>query len=60
MSIKKDRLLSKANKLLKKGEIQEAKQIYSNILESSPSNKEAKIGLKNIENSEKNNKIKNK
>mgnify|MGYP003986176215 FL=1 len=53
MSIKNDRLLSKANKLLKKGEIQEAKQIYSNILESSPSNKEAKIGLKNIENSDK-------
>ena len=50
MSIKNDRLLSKAKKLVKKGEIKEARKIYSNILESSPINKEAKIGLKSIEN----------
>ena len=50
MSIKNDRLLSKAKKLVKKGEIKEARKIYLNILEYSPSNKEAKIGLKNIEN----------
>ena len=50
MSIKNDRLLSKAKKLLKKGEIKEAQQIYLNILESSPSSKEAKTGLKSIEN----------
>ena len=50
MSIKNDRLLSKAKKLLKKGEIKEARNIYLNILEYSPSNKEAKIGLKSIEN----------
>ena len=50
MSIKNDRLLSKAKKLLKKGEIKEAQNIYLNILEYSPSNKEAKIGLKSIEN----------
>ena len=50
MSIKNDRLLSKAKKLVKKGEIKEARNIYLNILEYSPSNKEAKIGLKSIEN----------
>jgi len=50
MSIKNDRLLSKAKKLVKKGEIKEAQKIYLNILEYSPSNKEAKIGLKSIEN----------
>ena len=50
MSIKNDRLLSKAKKLVKKGEIKEARKIYLNILEYSPSNKDAKIGLKSIEN----------
>ena len=50
MSIKNDRLLSKAKKLVKKGEIKEARKIYLNILEYSPSNKEAKIGLKSIDN----------
>ena len=50
MSIKNDRLLSKAKKLVKKGEIKEARKIYLNILEYSPSNKEAKIRLKSIEN----------
>ena len=50
MSIKNDRLLTKAKKLVKKGEIKEARQIYLNILESSPSSKEAKTGLKSIEN----------
>ena len=50
MSIKNDRLLSKAKKLVKKGEIKEARKIYINILEYSPSNKEAKIGLNRIEN----------
>ena len=50
MSIKNDRLLSKAKKLVKKGEIKEARKIYLNILKYSPSNKEAKIGLKSIEN----------
>ena len=43
-------LLLKAKKHLKKGEIKEARKIYLNILEYSPSNKEAKIGLKSIEN----------
>ena len=50
MSIKNDRLLSKAKKLVKKGEIKEARKIYLNILEYSPSNKEAKIRLKSTEN----------
>ena len=45
MSIKIDRLLSRAKKLNKKGQFKEAKKIYQDILESFPSNKEAKIGL---------------
>ena len=42
MSIKTDRLLSRAKKLIKKGEIEQAKEIYSNILKSYPNNQEAK------------------
>ena len=45
MSIKIDRLLLRAKKIIKKGQFDEAKKIYEDILESSPSNKEAKIGL---------------
>ena len=45
MSIKIDRLFSRAKKLIKKGQFDEAKKIYEDILESSPSSKEAKIGL---------------
>ena len=47
MSIKIDRLLLRAKKIIKKGQFDEAKKIYEDILESFPSNKEAKIG--NIE-----------
>ena len=50
MKLNTQTLLLKAKKLLKKGEIKEARNIYLNILEYSPSNKEAKIGLKSIEN----------
>ena len=46
MSIKNERLISRAKKLIKKGEIDEAKEIYLNILESFPNNQEAKKGLK--------------
>lgn len=46
MSIKTERLISRAKKLIKKGEIDEAKEIYLNILESFPNNQEAKKGLK--------------
>jgi len=45
MSIKIDRLLLRAKKIIKKGQFGEAKKIYEDILESFPSNKEAKIGL---------------
>ena len=45
MSIKIDRLLLRAKKIIKKGQFDEAKKIYEDILESSPSNKEAKVGL---------------
>ena len=45
MSIKTQRLLSRAKKLITKGEINAAKQIYISIIESHPLNKEAKIGL---------------
>jgi tetratricopeptide (TPR) repeat protein len=45
MSIKNERLLSKAKKLLKKGQFNEAKDIYLNILKSFPKNLEAKKAL---------------
>ena len=45
MSIKINRLLLRAKKIIKKGQFDEAKKIYEDILESSPSSKEAKIGL---------------
>ena len=45
MSIKTQRLLSRAKKLIAKGEINDAKEIYIGIIESYPSNKEAKVGL---------------
>ena len=50
MKLNTQTLLLKAKKLVKKGEIKEARKIYLNILEYSSSNKEAKIGLKSIEN----------
>ena len=46
MSIKTERLISRAKKLIKKGEVEEAKEIYSNILKSFPNNQEAKKGIK--------------
>jgi len=45
MTIKNKRLISKAKKLLKKGNTEEAKEIFLNILKSSPTNQEAKVGL---------------
>jgi tetratricopeptide (TPR) repeat protein len=45
MSLKIDRLISKAKKLIKKAEIKEAIEIYTEILQISPSNQEAKRGL---------------
>ena len=48
MSIKIDRLLLRAKKLRKKSQFNEAKEIYLSVLESFPSNKEAKNGLLEI------------
>ena len=45
MSIKTQRLLTRAKKLVKKGSIEEAKKLYSMILKDSPQNQEAKLGL---------------
>jgi len=41
MSIKAERLLIRAKKLIKKGDIREARELYSSILQSSPNNLEA-------------------
>jgi tetratricopeptide (TPR) repeat protein len=49
MSIKTDRLLSRAKKLIKKREIDQAKEIYSNILKSHPNNQEAMKGISLLE-----------
>jgi tetratricopeptide (TPR) repeat protein len=45
MSIKNERLLAKAKKLLKRGNFNEAQDIYLEILKSLPNNKEAIKGL---------------
>jgi tetratricopeptide (TPR) repeat protein len=45
MSIKTQRLLTRAKKLVKKSSIEEAKKLYSMILKDSPQNQEAKLGL---------------
>jgi tetratricopeptide (TPR) repeat protein len=45
MSLKTQRLLTRAKKLVKKGGIEEAKKLYSVILKDSPQNQEAKLGL---------------
>jgi len=45
MSIKTQRLLTRAKKLVKKGSIEEAKKLYSMILKNSPQNQEVKLGL---------------
>lgn len=49
MTIKTDRLISRAKKLVKKGENEQAKEIYSNILKSYPNNQEAKKGISILE-----------
>ena len=45
MTIKTQRLLARANKIAKKGEIQEAQKLYEMVLKDSPHNEEAKNGL---------------
>jgi tetratricopeptide (TPR) repeat protein len=49
MTIKTQRLLARANKLTKKGEVEEAKKIYSIILKSLPNNHEAKKKLQALD-----------
>jgi tetratricopeptide (TPR) repeat protein len=50
MSIKSERQLSRAKKLLIKGKIREAESIYLDILLTSPKNKDAKDALRTISN----------
>jgi tetratricopeptide (TPR) repeat protein len=50
MSIKTQRLLTRAKKLVKKGSIEEAKKLYSIILKDSPQNQEVKLGLLALKN----------
>ena len=49
MSIKTQRLLDRAQKLTKKGDLEGAREIYSTILKTSPDNQVAKKGLLSIE-----------
>ena len=49
MSIKTERLLIRAKKLTKKGNIGEARELFSSILQSSPNNLEAQKGLSILE-----------
>lgn len=53
MSIKNERLLIRAKKLLKKGNVSEARELYSGILQSFPNNQEAQKGLSILEKSNK-------
>ena len=52
MTIKTQRLLNRAKKLKKKGELVEAQKIYSSVLKSFPNNQEAKKELLKIAQSE--------
>ncbi len=45
MTIKTQRLLARAKKIAKKGEIEEARKLYTSVLKDSPYNQEAKNGL---------------
>ena len=45
MTIKTERLLARAKKIAKKGEHEEARKLYTEILEDSPTNQEAKNEL---------------
>ena len=49
MTIKTQRLLARAKKIAKKGELEEARKLYTTILEASPNNQEAKNGLLALE-----------
>ena len=49
MSLKIQRLLSRAKKLVKKSEINKARDLYILILSSEPNNHEAKKGLLSLD-----------
>ena len=49
MTIKTQRLLVRAKKIAKKGNTEEARKLFTEILEASPNNKEAKNGLLALE-----------
>ena len=49
MTIKTQRLLVRAKKIAKKGEIEEARKLYTSILKDSPHNQEAKNGLLSLD-----------
>ena len=49
MSIKAERLLIRAKKLVKKGDTNKAKEMYIDILNSFPNNLEAKKGIDSLE-----------
>ena len=49
MKIKTQRLLARAKKIAKKGEHEEARKLYTTILEASPDNQEAKNGLLSLQ-----------
>jgi tetratricopeptide (TPR) repeat protein len=50
MSLKTQRLLSRAKKLVKKSEIKKARDLYVSILSNDPVNQEAKKGLLSLDN----------
>ncbi|ALE02754.1 tetratricopeptide repeat-containing sulfotransferase family protein [Candidatus Pseudothioglobus singularis] len=50
MSLKTERLLSRAKKLAKNGQVKEAKEIYSNIIKTFPNNLLARKEIKLLEN----------
>ena len=52
MTIKSQRLLARAKKIANKGEIEEARKLYTLVLEASPNNQEAINGLLAIQQSE--------
>ena len=49
MTIKAQRLLARAKKIANKGEIEEARKLYTKVLEALPNNQEAKNGLLALE-----------
>ena len=49
MTLKTQRILTRAKKLIKKGEIEDAKDLYSSILKSFPENQVAKKELLKLE-----------